>query len=528
MTSDTNINYIRLSVIGILSLLLAGCIHNDLPYPRIPQNILAIAAEGESKSAYIDSIAFEVNIYLEETVDIQNVKFTEYEISPGAKSTPNLLEGTYDFSTPVYVTLSKYQEYDWELIAHQEITRYFQVEGEVGQSVVDPVGHRVIVRMQEGTDLAKLKLQKIKLGPEGITTLDPDIKPGIIDLSYPLRVAVTCFGRTEYWTIYAELTETIVSTTQVDAWSKVIWAYGAGPADVKNGFEYRKSDSETWIKVPENYVTQTQGSFSCYIPHLEPLTEYVVRATSGDNIANEVKVTTQATEDLPDGDFENWCQIGKVIYPYAEGGVQFWDTGNSGSATLGQNLTVSSTDTPTGTGLSAECSTKFVGIAGIGKLGAGSIFTGRFVRVDGTNGILDFGRPWTTRPTKLRGYYKYRGVDINYASTEFAALKGRPDTCCIYIALTDWTAPYEIRTRPENRKLFDANASYVIGYGQLQYSGTMDSWQEFEIPVTYRDTSRVPSYIQITAATSKYGDYFTGGNGSVLWVDTFSLGWDLE
>ncbi len=517
-----------LAVIGGIVTVPAGCIHNDLPYPRIPQNITAITAVGESKSAYIDSIAFEVNLYLDETVDIENVRFSEYRITPGASSTPNLLEGTYDFTTPVYVTLSRFQDYDWELIAHQDITRYFQVAGEVGESVIDPVGHRVIVNVPEGTDLSNLTLQKIKLGPEGITTMTPALAPGTLDLSYPLRVAVQCHGRTVYWTIYAQFTETIVSTTQVDAWSKVVWAYGNGPADVKNGFEYRKLSSEQWIKVPDQYVTQTQGAFSCYIPHLEPLTDYVVRTVSGENIGNEVQVKTQGTADIPNGDFEEWCQIGKIIYPYAEGGTQFWDTGNTGSSTLGQNLTVSSTDTPTGKGLSAECSTKFVGIAGIGKLGAGSIFTGRFVKVDGTNGILDFGRPWNLRPTKLHGYYKYRTAPIDYVSSDFAAIKGEPDTCIIYVALTDWTAPFEVRTNPKNRVLFDPNASYIIGYGKMQYSGTMDSWQEFEIPIEYRDTSKEPTYMQITAATSKYGDYFTGGNGAVLWVDQFSFGWDLE
>lgn len=508
--------------------LLSGCIKNDLPFPIIPQIIKAIRAEGESKSAYIDSIAYEVNIYLEETVDIENVRFLEYEITPGATSTPDLLEGTYDFTTPVFVTLSGYQDYDWELIAHQEITRYFQVAGEVGESVVDPVGHRVVVNVQEGTDLSKLTLQKVKLGPEGITTITPALNPGPLDLSYPLRVVVECHGRSVYWTIYAQFTETIVSTAGVDAWTKVIWAYGNGPADVKNGFEYREKGTADWIAVPERYVTQTQGAFSCYIPHLKPLTEYEVRTVSGENFGNEVTVKTQGTADIPNGDFEDWCQIGKVIYPYAEGGEQFWDTGNTGSSTLGQNLTVSSTDTPSGSGLSAECSTKFVGIAGIGKLGAGSIFTGRFVKVDGTNGILNFGRPWNLRPTKLHGFYKYKTKDIDYVTAEFAALKGRPDTCIIYVALTDWTAPYEIRTNPKNRNLFDPNASYVIGYGQMQYSGTMDEWKEFEIPITYRNTSKEPTYMQITAATSKYGDYFTGGNGAVLWVDRFSFSWDVE
>ncbi|MDE6339724.1 MAG: PCMD domain-containing protein, partial [Muribaculaceae bacterium] len=331
-----------------------------------------------------------------------------------------------------------------------------------------------------------------------------------------------------YWTIYVELSELVVSTSRVDAWSEVVWAYGDGPSDVRNGFQYKEEGSTEWIDVPSSRVIQIQGAFSCSIPHLKPLTDYVVRAVSGNDKGNEVKVTTQSTADIPNGDFEDWCQIGKIIYPYAEGGDQFWDTGNTGSSTLGQNLTVPSDNTPTGSGKSAECTTKFVGFGVIGKLGAGSLFTGKFRKVDGTNGILDFGQPWTLRPTKLKGYYQYKGKDIDYASTELAELKGRPDTCIVYVALTDWTAPYEIRTNPKNRILFDKDASYVIGYGQMQFSGTMDAYKEFEIDIKYRDTSKVPSYLQITCATSKYGDYFTGGNGSVLWVDQFSFGWDLE
>lgn len=508
--------------------IMAGCIRNDIPYPHIQQNILEIEADGELRAASIDSARQEVTVYLDETVDIQNVKFKKYVATPGAESDPDLSSGTYDLTEPVVVTLTKWYEYDWVISAEQTIERYFTVEGEIGESVVDPIGHRVIITMPEGTDFSKINVTSCKLGPKGITTMDPDITAGVLDLRHPLKVAVTCFGRTEYWTIYVQASELVVNTSNVDAWSQVIWAYGDGPADVKNGFQYREASSSEWIDVPMSRVTQNQGSFSCSIPHLKPLTEYVVRTVSGDNFGNEVKVTTQGTEDLPDGDFENWCQIGRIIFPYAEGGVQFWDTGNTGSSTLGQNLSVPSDHTPTGSGKSAQLTTKFVGIAGIGKLGAGSIFTGRFAKVDGTNGILDFGRPWTLRPTRLKGYFQYQTKNIDYASSEWASMKGQPDTCTVYIALTDWTTPFEVRTNPRNRNLFNPNASYVIGYGSMQYSGTMDSFQSFDIEIKYRSTSIVPSYILVAAATSKYGDYFTGANGAVLWVDQFSLGWDLE
>jgi len=507
--------------------MLQGCIKNDLPYPRITQNILALSAEGESKSAYIDSIAFEVHIYLDETTDIENVKFTEYRISEGGVSDPDLLEGTYDLSRPLYVTLTRFQEYLWEVTANQEIERYFQVEGEIGESVIDPVAHRVIVNVAEGTDLSNLTLQRVKLGPRDITVMSPDLKPGKLNLSYPLRVEVTAHGRTEIWTIYAQFVETLVNTVSVDAWSKVIWAYGACPSDMKGGFQYREAASSQWIDVPASNVTQTQGSFSAYIPHLEPLTEYVVRAVADKEVGNEMRVTTDGTADIPNGDFEEWWMNGKIWFPYAEGGTEFWDTGNTGAATLGQNNVMPSDHTPTGSGRAAQLDTRFVGIAGIGKLAAGSIYTGRFKKVDGTNGILDFGRKWNLRPTKLKGYFQYNTAPINYASTEFKSLIGKPDTCHIYVALADWTEPYEIRTNPRNQHLFDKNSPSIIAYGELLFSGEMSGYREFEIKLNYRDTSRVPTYLQITCASSKYGDYFTGGTGATLYVDQFSFDWDL-
>ncbi|MDE7401784.1 MAG: PCMD domain-containing protein [Muribaculaceae bacterium] len=522
-----------LSALVVFSFSLASCIKDDIPYPRIKQMILEIAAEGESKPAYIDSLAFEAHIYLEETTDIQAVKFTNYRVSPDGVSDPNLLEGTYNMTNPLFVTISRYQEYGWEVFAHQDIVRYFKVAGEIGESVVDVAAHRVVVNMAEGTDLSRLDLEAVKLGPEGITTMVPDIKPGIIDLSYPLRVEVTAHGRTEVWTIYAEITETIVSTSQVDAWSKVIWASGIGPADVENGFEYRPASQTEWIPVPQKYVTQNQGSFSCYIPHLEPLTEYVVRTVSGENTGNEVRVTTQATADIPNGDFNQWSQevfsLNKAMMwvPWNENGERYWDTGNRGSITLKVNLTTPTDYVPAGTtGKAARCETKFVGLGLLGKLASGSIYTGTYVRTDGTNGVLDFGRPWTLRPTKLRGYFQYQAATIENASAEFAELKGRPDTCHIYVALADWTEPFNVRTNPDNRNLFNKDSKSIIAYGELLYSGNMTEYKPFEIELEYRDKSRIPTYLQITCSASKYGDYFTGGAGSLLYVDQFSFDWD--
>lgn len=519
----------RISTILLsLGFLATGCIKNDLPYPRIQQNILALTPVGASAQTQIDTESLTATVYLSEDVDIYAVNFSDFKFTEGAQADPDLSDGSYNLSSPIVVTLTAYQSYQWLIKGVQNIERYFAVDGEIGDATVDAVGKRVILQVPYSADITALKVSAIKLGAAGHTTMSPDIVVGnTYDFSQPLRVDVTSWGRTEEWTIYVERVEESVTTGNVEAWSEVIWAFGSCETEMTGGFQYKLTDASEWIDLDRSYITQTGGSFSAYIPHLMPLTSYNVRATADGEYGQPVTVTTQETIDLPDASFDQWwLKDNKIWCPWNEGGTPYWDTGNTGAATLGQSNVVPTDHTVTGSGQAAELNTKFIGLFGIGKLGAGSIYTGTFKKVDGTNGILDFGRQFNVRPTKLRGYYQYRTAIIDYANSELADLKGRPDSCHIYIALTDWTAPYEIRTNPNNRQLFNKDADYVIAYGELIYSGTMENYESFEIELKYRDYFRKPSYIQITCAASKYGDYFTGGNGAVLYVDEFSLDYD--
>jgi len=93
----------------------------------------------------------------------------------------------------------------------------------------------------------------------------------------------------------------------------------------------------------------------------------------------------------------------------------------------------------------------------------------------------------------------------------------------LFLALTDWDAPLEIRTRPANRQLFDKNDKNVIAYTELISGTESTSYQEVELPLTYRYANRTPKYLVLVATSSKYGDYFTGGEGSTLWIDDFEL-----
>lgn len=524
----TSLCYLIQILLPLALIGLASCIHNDLPYPKIQQNIEELAASGESRTAVIDKETLTATVYLDEQVDIKSVSFDEFQVSEDGVAVPDLLVGSYDLSSPLVINITRFQTYQWLVKAVQNIERYFSVEGQIGEAVVDAVARRVIVNVPFSADIYNLKVTSIKLGPEGITTMVPDVVAGAsYDFSIPFRIEVTAHGRSEEWTIYVERSEQLVSTDNVIPWSCVVWAYGSCPEQSVGGFRYKEVGEETWHEVDEQYIMRSNGSFSCYIPHLKPLTEYVVMAYAGEDLGNEVTVKTEATMDIPDGSFDQWwLKDDKIWCPWNEGGTPYWDTGNTGAATLGQSNVVPSDYTPNGQGKSAELNTKFVGIFGIGKLAAGSIYTGSFKKVDGTNGILDFGRPWSLHPTKLRGYFQYKTATIDYASAELEYLKGRPDSCHIYVALTDWTAPYEIRTNPSNRQLFDKDASYVLAYGELIFGGTMDSYQEFEIELKYRNPAVIPTYLQITCAASKYGDFFTGGSGAQLYVDQFSFDYD--
>ena len=168
--------------IGIFILIgLSGCIHNDLPYPKLQQNITKIKAIGENKTALIDSTNLTVTVYLGEDVDIENVSFEEFSVSEGGESVPDLATGTYNLSTPIVVDITLYQTYQWLVKAEQYIERYFTIEGQIGETVIDAVGRRIIVDVPETLDLSKLMITSIKLGPAGITTYTPSIGVGEFD-----------------------------------------------------------------------------------------------------------------------------------------------------------------------------------------------------------------------------------------------------------------------------------------------------------------------------------------------------------
>ena len=98
------------------------------------------------------------------------------------------------------------------------------------------------------------------------------------------------------------------------------------------------------------------------------------------------------------------------------------------------------------------------------------------------------------------------------------------DICAIYIALAK--KQYSVdNTNPETFIDFN-NDENIIAYGELPASdcvATGDVWKEFTINLKYKSMTEKPTHLIIVCSSSKYGDYFTGGKGSVLRLDDFNL-----
>lgn len=285
-------------------------------------------------------------------------------------------------------------------------------------------------------------------------------------------------------------------------------------------FEY-STDQVDWTAVPQSEIQYNDATKSMEIclQNLTPGTVYYYRTVSAGFVSTDVRsFTTSLALQLPGMDLDVWYKSGKTIYT-GDVNNPFWDSGNGGAATMSKNPTDGTDDAVTGK--AAKMVSQFVGALGIGKFAAGNLYTGQFAGLDGMNALLDFGRPYTGRPTSLTGYYKYFPKTINNGN--YKGLSGTMDSCHIYVVLCDWTAPFHVVTKDE--KFVNLNGPDIIAFGELKGNQEVGEYRKFTVDIHYRD-NRIPKYVLLVATASKYGDYFTGGEGSTLYLDELEFGFD--
>lgn len=536
--------FYKLGMLLLLAAVLCGCIKNDIPFARIPLSITALKVEGQIGTTSFSEKDRTATVTLAETVNPKKVKIDS--IGYTDKAVAALSSGdVIDLTNDVEVTLSLYQDYVWKIMRNQPIERRLTVSNQVGNAVFDEDKRLVTINITKSASLKDVELVDLKLGPTGAAYNGSTEGLPAVSWNRYANYAETTIHVTysdfidEEWTVKVYNSDSDVLTERADGWVNVAWMYGAGVAGTECGFEYREAGAENWIAVPKEYVTVNGGQFYARVPHLKANTTYECRAFSDGQRAKEVQFSTVDMGSFPNMGFEDWHKSEKsVICPWAKDGSVFWDTGNHGSAIVGEkNVTTNVPDIrPGSTGQYAAClsSQNILGV----KFAAGNLFVGEYKKTQGTNGILGFGREFVSYPTALKGWFKYKTAPITEVSKGYEKLKNQPDTCIVWVALGDWEltqnaetgqkTAVEIRTDNNNNgKYFDKNDPHVIAYGEMTCGEDVNEYKSFEVKLDYRATNRVPTSLLIVCSASKYGDYFTGGE-SVMWIDDFSLVYDYE
>lgn len=531
----------------VAAIFVSGCIENDIPYPVVVCNIESISARGLSGDPVIDAAGRCVKLPLLETTDIQAVEITGAVVTEGAEASREIV-GVHDLRAPLYVTLSLYQDYPWRIEAEQTIERSFTVAGQIGATEWNAAEHTATVHVGF-RDHSSVEVLSLKLGPEGITTMScadvPELTEDNLyrlhDFTAPRRIEVVCHGRTEIWWLSVEYTDVKVSWSHVDPWSHSAWLYAQGLSGSELGFRYREAGAGEWTEVARESVTVDGGSFRAQLRGLRPESAYEVVAYSDEDLSAIETFTTEAALPLPNGGFEAWSKPGKIVYPYLTEADAFWDSGNKGSATVGETICEGVSDVRPGSSgaFAALLTSKFASLAGFGKFAAGNIFIGTYAETVGTNGKVNFGRPFAAHPVALRGWLRYTQGRIDRIDKQPAGMtltKEDFDQGSIYIALGTWTAakyggteqsPVQIYTK-DISTFFDKDGADVVAYGELILTQSVDEWQEFTIELDWRVTDVVPTHLMIVCSASRWGDYFTGSTASRMWLDDFELIYDYD
>lgn len=300
-------------------------------------------------------------------------------------------------------------------------------------------------------------------------------------------------------------------------------------------FRYREKDTDTWSEnipaiIDDVYYKTEQ------VKGLKPGTTYQYQMVEGTKVSNVIsEVTTDYPVQLPNAGFEEWQGSKPMLIYTGDESNMFWDSGNHGSSSFSLtavDLTTYDSSIKVEGNYSAKLESKSI----FGVFAAGNIFVGKFLKVDGTDGVLGWGRPWETRPKSLKLFVKYVPKEI---SGDLDRFPNGNDIGKVYIALGDWTGatydknwPVVIQTKYPETELFNPEpGSYtgdgIIGYGEKEFNqltaGVNGEMLEFEIPIIYRYVDRIPKSIIIVATASKYGDYYVGSVGSTMWLDDLEL-----
>lgn len=534
-----------------------NCIENNIPYPYISGQILAMDVEGEVRDtegnlipAIIDSERRTVLLTISDDVNIDSLRITKLEITAdatlqvdSAACIKHIKFPSYGFSSidelpvsantrmrmskPVSFRIGQYQPFEWIVSVKQILTRVIKIENQVGDPIIDEENKQIIVYISRNQDMRSIVIKELEIGPLN-TVITPDFNT-VKDFTRPqqFKVLKPYASLSEDWTItvlYATDKESVKIT---NTWATFVNIQAPVKDSDKSSaiISYRLKGEKLWVALPSNAIIDKEKDLlDAQISLLKPASTYECKVTSG---GEDSAIKTFLTDEAPqigNSSFDEWYKNGKNQYASSEqsfnNGSFWWDSGNGGANSIGEKNPTSPEIVNVKKGKAANLASTAV----MNIFAAGNIYTGRFNKILGASGAeLSFGRPFTGRPSQLKGFYKYTPGKITHTKKEFIKL-GAQDSCTLYVMLTDWRTPFTVNTKEE--QFVNLSDPKIIAYGILPNSlssKTMGAYEEFNIDIQYRTLTRIPTHVLVVASASKYGDYFTGSTSSILLLDEFEL-----
>lgn len=382
-----------------------------------------------------------------------------------------------------------------------------------------------------------------------------------VDVDDPVSVVVDPTMQTYTYTFYVSTTPTNNATVSANAWAKMAYltatdittTSGTDISTLKFQYKLKSAGDDAWRDAT---ATEASGVYTGKTEALEASTTYECRLVNADGSfqTSPITFTTEVATALYNGGFDNWA-YGTGDYKntwfadfaqkqdgsnYVAGfNSSFWDSGNIGTSTgaaafLGAKNPTSPEETivHTSGGKAAKLQSTYVAI----QFAAGNIYTGNYQEtiMNPMGARINWGQPFTSRPTALHGWIQYTPGTVNRGENENLPADATlhlndDDQNAIYIALSDKGSQYEIKNGEKKFVDFD-NDQNIIAYGELPQDDCVktDGWKEVNIPLVYRAIDRKPTHIIIVFSASKYGDYFVGSDKSVMYIDDFELVYDGE
>lgn len=533
---------------------LTACVENDLPYPTIEGVIEKFAVEGQTTVKY-DKSSASILVKVADTLDLGDLRVESLVVTEGmtvipdaaackdfhhfpdtgfqaADSLPAGANTRMNFKEPVSILLRLYQDYPWTVTVERDIQREVKVANQLGAALIDEETRHVIVYVDSTvqTSLRNVQIETLRLG-SSIAKTEPEPRL-VTDFTRPRVFKVSAFGEEEDWTVSVAYPPAGMSFTTLSAWAKracVIGTTRTGQVSARYRLQPAAAgESETesdagWEEVLSSEIDLDEaGNFSLVFTHLKPESVYEYELTVDGKTEDIKTFTTEAVELVPNLSLDDWYKDGKSWYADLDLTPEnyFWDSGNKGSNAVGEANPTSPETSDVIKGKAARLESKTVA----GVFAAGSLYTGTFGKVEGISGAsLNFGRPYTGRPSALRGYYKYNAGTIDKAKDPYKELEGRRDSCHIYMALFTWSTPFPVNTNTGSFVDLSWENDNLVAFGELIQGETVKDYTQFRINMEYRDQTTKPTYILIVASASKYGDYFTGSTSSVLLLDELEL-----